>query len=277
MVTHAFIAEVADTRMRGYWVLALLVLPVAQAATLDAEYDLGLTQTDVTYRLADVQNLTVPLPYDVQQLTINGEVREAQDQVRLTQDATLTFTSSAYTSRANYFVVDLAGIDAQIHEVTVYLPEGARLLRGLSTQDPSIHPAPADAFTDGEQLIFSWNGENLEPARALIVDFETNIPGPEVLLALGAALLLAGIIVVLTGRRKPGEEALTRNLYEEEKRIMQVLLAQKDEELWQKQVARETGLSKVKVSRKLRNLEKKGLIEKIPHGNTNKIRVKRPE
>ena len=69
------------------------------------------------------------------------------------------------------------------------------------------------------------------------------------------------------------KEKLTRNLFEEERAIIEILLEKG--ELWQKQLVLQTGISKVKLSRKLRNLEAKGLIEKVPYGNTNKIRLKK--
>ncbi|MBI2666575.1 hypothetical protein HYX13_03110 [Candidatus Woesearchaeota archaeon] len=70
------------------------------------------------------------------------------------------------------------------------------------------------------------------------------------------------------------KEKLTRNLFEEERAIMESLLDADHHELWQKQLSLKTGISAVKLSRKLRNLEAKGLIEKIPYGNTNKVRIK---
>ena len=71
----------------------------------------------------------------------------------------------------------------------------------------------------------------------------------------------------------PTEKDITKNLFEEEKKIVEVLLENK-EGIWQKQLQLKTGLTKVKLSRKIRNLEEKGIIEKIPYGNTNKIRLK---
>ncbi len=64
-------------------------------------------------------------------------------------------------------------------------------------------------------------------------------------------------------------------MFEDEKLIVRILLIEKTRELWQKQLEQKTGLNKVKLSRKLRSLEAKGLIEKIPYGNTNKIRLKK--
>jgi uncharacterized membrane protein len=72
---------------------------------------------------------------------------------------------------------------------------------------------------------------------------------------------------------KDAAKGMTRNLFEDEKLIVEALLAEKTHELWQKQLAIKTGLSKVKLSRKLRGLEQKGLIERVPYGNTNKVRL----
>ena len=74
-------------------------------------------------------------------------------------------------------------------------------------------------------------------------------------------------------KEKSTEKDITKNLFEEEKKIVEVLLENK-EGIWQKQLQLKTGLTKVKLSRKIRNLEEKGVLEKIPYGNTNKIRLK---
>lgn len=66
---------------------------------------------------------------------------------------------------------------------------------------------------------------------------------------------------------------LTKNLFEEEKQIILTLITSNTKELWQKEIQKQLGISKVKLSRRLRSLKQKGLIESIPYGNTNKIRL----
>ena len=44
-------------------------------------------------------------------------------------------------------------------------------------------------------------------------------------------------------------------------------------EAWTKEILKEIGISKVKLSRKIRSLEKKELIKKVPYGNENKIKL----
>ena len=69
------------------------------------------------------------------------------------------------------------------------------------------------------------------------------------------------------------KQKMLRNLYEDEKKIINFLLEQKDYECWTKELMRGVDISKVKLSRKLRSLEQKGLIKKIPYGNENRIRL----
>jgi len=71
------------------------------------------------------------------------------------------------------------------------------------------------------------------------------------------------------------KKELTRNLFEDEKLVVETLLAADKHELWQKQLELRTKIPKVRLSRKLRSLEAKGLIEKVPYGNTNHIRLKK--
>jgi uncharacterized membrane protein len=70
---------------------------------------------------------------------------------------------------------------------------------------------------------------------------------------------------------KKGE--LTRNLFEEEKKIVEYLVSRKNGESWTKEVARDLNIPKVRLSRKLRNLEQKGLIKRTPYGNENRIKL----
>lgn len=265
--------------MRGYWlvILAFLLLPFIHAAQLDVRYDAGAT-THVTYTFTHVNEpLTVPLPHDVRTATINNNQTPTQQTITLETDTNLTFSTSALTRQRGYFAADLGRIDATINEVVIYLPEGARLQRALTSSDPSIKPTPTDAFTDGKHLIFIYTGASLEPARAIIIDYETTLPGPRILFATAGALILAGLLILLAGRRPTRDKGITRNLYREEKQLVELLLQAPDNELWQKELTKQSGLSNVKASRKIRNLEAKEVIEKIPHGNTNKIRLKRSE
>ena len=64
------------------------------------------------------------------------------------------------------------------------------------------------------------------------------------------------------------------HLLDTEKKIIEELKKVDRNELWQRQLQASTGFSKAKISRLIRNLEARGLVTKIPFGNTNKIRLK---
>ena len=213
-------------------------------------------------------------------------------------------------TKDKFFLVDIGKVNAQEISVTVQLPESATLKYPLTAPEASLQtaliPKPDTITTDGKNIILNWNEENFKQGKAILVRYQEpenflsgnyGLYGIILLLFIAAAVFFfrkksvkAEILVKETKRKedKKREEVaehekepshkdlLTRNLFEEERAIMETLLEAKEQELWQKQLSLNTGISAVKLSRKLRNLEAKGLIEKIPYGNTNKIRVKNP-
>lgn len=215
-------------------------------------------------------------------------------------------------TKNRFFIVNLAGIDGD-KDVAAILPEGATLRYRLDSPQSSIIPSTQDITTDGKSIKIRWDKDILADANSLLVMYDEQPEGigaKEIIISAAAVLLVIIAFVAYrrlisrgpSSKRKVKEEAkedskeeqqekakeiekeeakkdvsqeVTRNLFEEEKAIVEALLKAKDNELWQKSLVFETGISKVKLSRKLRALEHKGLIEKIPFGNTNKIRLKR--
>lgn len=207
-------------------------------------------------------------------------------------------------TKDRFFILDLSSVDAKNLSITVKLPEEANLKYTVDAPQPSIIPVSKDIKTDGQRIIIHWGTEDLDQAKSILVIYtlpqRTN---PVILgiIVLGFVIVfsIGGFIYYFKNKKrkhnttipkkkkekveKPEKVApektspsdLTRNLFEEEKKIVEILLESKGNELWQKELAHKSGLSKVKLSRKIRNLEQKGLIEKIPYGNTNKIRVKK--
>ncbi len=65
--------------------------------------------------------------------------------------------------------------------------------------------------------------------------------------------------------------SVTKNLFGDEKKIVEYLLLKKGKSSWTKELVKELEISKVRLSRKLRSLSEKELIKKEPYGNENKI------
>ena len=282
--------------------LLLLLSLAGTALTLEqhrASYDLIGDKALVTIHLQfreKTNEIIWPVPNDATAIEVPGRsfaIEQSKDSLLLritgaafNQVEVKYLTSSPIEkTKDRFFILNLAGIPALQHDVTLYLPEGATLKYSLNSGKASILPTATEVRTDGKRIIIHWNGEDLSAKDALLVIYTP--------LKKNNSWLLAGIatiIVILIGggvwyyfhrprkalAAKSGSGSdLTRNLFEEEKIIIEKLLEAPGQELWQKQLEIKTGLSKVKLSRKLRNLEQKGLIEKIPYGNTNKIRVKK--
>ncbi len=66
-------------------------------------------------------------------------------------------------------------------------------------------------------------------------------------------------------------DAILKLVEENDRKVMEVLFREK--EIMQSKIVKKTGLSKVKVSRILKELEQKGMIEKLPNGNTNLVKL----
>jgi uncharacterized membrane protein len=201
-------------------------------------------------------------------------------------------------TKDRYFILNLAKISGD-KEVTITLPEGAILKEKLGSSSGSIIPLTSNITTDGRSLIISWKKQELAQANSILVIYSVPQQLSWISYLLAAVLLLtipssitayyylihkkkekkkSDSPIVSSGMPHPAVAApdLTRNLFEEEKAIVDALLKAKDREMWQKALLFEIGISKVRLSRKLRALESKGLIEKVPFGNTNKIRLKIP-
>ena len=95
-----------------------------------------------------------------------------------------------------------------------------------------------------------------------------------ILIGLAAGMIISGSLVVyleeLMFEQRPN---IIRKLSNEEKMIYD-LLNEKNEPMYQSKLVKETGWSKVKMSRVIKKLEKKKLIEKEQKGMTNKIKIK---
>ena len=199
-------------------------------------------------------------------------------------------------SKESFFILDLSGVGSAKKSVLVKLPEGASLKYSLSSPTPSIVPKTEDVVTDGRRIIVHWDEEDMTRSEAVMIIYEQQRNYAwAMFLAFLLLLAVSGVSFFImisrkyfpedwkkpeaagahpAGQRQSQRHDFTRNLFEEEKLVVETLLKEKTRELWQKQLEQKTGLSKVKLSRKLRSLEAKGLIEKIPYGNTNKIRLK---
>ncbi len=189
-----------------------------------------------------------------------------------------------------YFVKRLT-FNQSFDEVQIKL----NLDRGIIVKDNLVFPTGYRIETDGQIISVSWSINNAAAGQdfAMFVTLEDTsysssliywIIGLLILFVLGSfAYKQFGRKLSIkkttkskskTRKKKAASEDVYDYLLDTEKKVIEELKKADRNELWQKQIQLVTGYSKAKVSRLVRNLEARGLVTKIPFGNTNKIRLK---
>ncbi|HOI19280.1 MAG TPA: hypothetical protein PLX15_05475 [Candidatus Woesearchaeota archaeon] len=208
-------------------------------------------------------------------------------------------------SKDSFFILDISSFKSQNISLELALPKQAILKYSLESPTPSIFPSTDKIKTDGQRITLIWDSKSLKDKEAILVIYNYKQTYQNTLITIVSISLvsLAIILIYINKFAKNSQliqnkstsskstfsnaldesliktdetqlqENLTKNLFEEEKQIVLLLLKSPENQIWQKELQHNVGISKVRLSRKLRNLKQKGLIESIPYGNTNKIRL----
>jgi uncharacterized membrane protein len=164
------------------------------------------------------------------------------------------------------------------------LPEGAFLnQRGL------LFPTPNKINSDGYKIFLLWNNFKSEQIIVPYTNFKNQtFWGFFILGIILIGITLAYYLHIKKYRKKIDKlksskkknknkkiKEITKNLLKEEKLIVEYLFNKQGKESWSKNISKDLGINKVKLTRKLKKLKEKGLIKKIPYGNENKICLKK--
>ena len=216
----------------------------------------------------DARQLNLILPDDA---GVNGN---------LTADSSgkieLSYETSSLIERAgkSYFTANFKlPLKTENLAVRLILPESSVLENSFPE---------AVLTSDGRHIILNWKTENAENFP-VFVTYNERKAGNLVWIVVITAIFAAAIGSFMLLKRKPrarktkrkGKQAkdIERHLLESENAVIKALKEARGE-MWQKQIQLKTGFSKAKLSRTIRNLEARGLVKRIPLGNTNKIRMK---
>lgn len=276
--------------------MLLLVMPVfGEIKDYKAEYNIYSSNilVELNILLEEKRNsFEVEIPKDAEAVEVKDlkfDIIELENKNRIMiNDSPFNFVNIKYitssfierSSGDTFFILDLSDLESIEKEVTVKLPEKAVLKHSLESLEQSIIPKTNNVLTDGKRIIIKWNENNLKEANSVLIIYKTS---NQYLTLFWISLIFILLLFVIFFNKylksrvhiKKTENEFTRNLFDEEKKIVSILMGEKNNELWQKQLELKSSISKVRLSRKLRNLEEKGIIEKIPYGNTNKIRLKK--
>lgn len=257
-----------------------------------AQYEIVADRIEVNLNFENADNLEVKIPYEASELKVNTDY--TLEEGSLYNTLKINSASNLNIAYSTESLIDKSGstryftlknkFDNPI-DIEIHLDEGEVLV-----EEGILFPSPDEIETDGRRIILNYNNFEQED---ILIEYEIVKKGSKILYWLILLLVFAIILVYLLQNRKfkkelkkvkekskskkskgKKEQEIMKNLYEDEKEIVQYLLKRKKNEAWTKEIAREVGISKVKLSRKLRSLKAKGVVEKIPYGNENRIRLK---
>ena len=258
-------------------------------AQIETNYYIFQDKVLVEYYFDEVSNLELKIPYDVDEPEINFDY-DLEDfgsykviKVDSAKNLSIKYITKSMIDKSGkeYYFTSLNSLNFS-QKVKLVLPESAVLV------EQGIFFPNSDLITsNGRNIILEWNNYS---ERQIIISYEFVEATNFFLFIVFSFLILVFLFYILFQRKifkknlreiKKKEkspkaikkENLTLNLFEDEKRIIEYLLSKKKNESWTKEILKDLGITKVKLSRKLRSLEHKELIKKIPYGNSNKIRL----
>jgi|APSaa5957512622_1039677.scaffolds.fasta_scaffold16313_2 hypothetical protein len=194
----------------------------------------------------------------------NAAITYEIDGTETTMDGIVTIDRLIEKSGSTYYFIlnDVSMGD----DIELILPESAIL-----TKDKIISPVETTIGTNGRQVIITW--DNIQ-SNKIIVLYELPGNGSNYPYYLGVLVLLGGILYYVYFKKTIKIKKLTQNLLVDEKRIVKYLAGKKGREAWTGSISKDLGISKVRLSRKIRSLGAKELIQKVPYGNKNKIKLR---
>ena len=167
--------------------------------------------------------------------------------------------------------------------IIIKLPENGI----LSGEDVNQSYSPEDGriLTDGKKIMVYWERSNLDVGENLQFSVLYDMPltgGPLfnviiVSLTMIIILVMIGITFYIkksaTKSVKGTAEIVSSVLNEDEKKVTEIIKSNGGEVI-QRVIVRDTDFSKAKVSRIVKNLKDRNIVEVIPMGRKNKIRLK---
>lgn len=274
----------------GLFFILILFIGFVSAGT-SVRYDIIEEKVLVTLEFDGVGDIEYKLPYDARTVESNLDYIIHNNIFRVEQanGLELSYISNSFIeeTKDNYFFILKNQFDKPV-KMELILPEG-----GVLEENKLIFPDPDKISSDGRRIILEWDELSSEE---LLVSYEVVKDTSNNIMWILIVLIIISIVVYFyqfrrvkiklrklkkkkkvsrKTMRNQRKKILTTNLFGEEKKIVEYLLSRKKKESWTKEIVRDLGISKVRLSRRLRNLEQKGLIEKIPFGNENRVRLLR--
>jgi len=149
----------------------------------------------------------------------------------------------------------------------------AILPKGYAVYNNVVYPEGYEIRSDGERIYLLWN---LSSANAIAISFKFNITHTDYSLAVFAFMILAlaGVTFYLVIHyRKRMKKEFVRGFSEDERKVL--LILSKNKTCMQNKIEKELKFSRSKMTRIVKKLEAKGLVEKERVGRTNRLFYKK--
>lgn len=259
----------------------ILLISIVSASS----YKLNLNQVDdkvlVNYEilLNSEKTISLNIPSDAYSISSNSNYSIQNNVLFITGDnIKLSYLTKDLLEKSNegYYFIYREKFNFPVNQSVTTLI----LKEGYFAEKDKIFPSPSSISSDGSQIYISWNLSDIKqgddfPIFLTIISPHSSFSKIIWILA----VLFIFVLVYLAydkifKSKKHSKSPIESHLLESEKSVLHILKASDRGEIWQKQLQLKTGFSKAKLSRVIRNLESRNLVEKIPFGNTNKIRLR---
>ena len=293
--------------MKHAW-LILLMLPTVWAASITdsttqiiMDDTLARIKTNFTvYNEEPIGNLTLVLAENAQGLLVEIDQKNKTCLVQSTFARCGSLTKGNHTVTYSYsssYPIATVGENTlfkhsvelpyatEQQEIELQLPIGYVIPREQGKNDEFyISPEPKEVSSDGQHIILFWEGDAQEFSISVLTRELGGVSYLTGFLALALLLVIALLVAlkyVLTKQKnstktkpkKQPQQVIIPGLMESEQTIVDLL--KKNNEMWQKNLLKETGFSKAKLSRTIRNLEERGVVTRTIYGNANKVSLKK--
>ncbi len=239
-----------------------------------------------TFRLSfrgDIQNFNTNAACSLQ----TGVFSFIECKVEDINKVTISFETEDFVTKVSqnriYFSSNF-GINQNITNLfaSVALPDGMILVDKSQTQfEYVVYPENPNIVSDGRKLVLRWQMQNVKTTDQLRFEvlYEQIVAPPWFQLQLRHFALAGVAFAVVFGiiymrHFKKSEKLVLSVLDEYERKVVDILLAS-NSPLNQRKVVQETNFSKAKVSRVVKSLAERGLVEVERRGRTNILKLLR--
>lgn len=151
--------------------------------------------------------------------------------------------------------------------IKAYLPEGFAVYRDV------IYPEGYELLSDGRRILLGWTLEN---PQNVMLSFKFYNTSSDYSLAIGiiASIVFIAVVTYLIGHyRKKMKHEFERGFSEDERKVL--LIMSQEKRIMQRKIEKELHFSRAKMTRLIKKLEAKGLVEKERIGRTNRLFYKK--